>query len=110
MGRDVTKIRPPVSVARHALAVISDCEKMAAVFATAGNGNRAGFRVDAVLDQLRNRLARLMDEEHLHRCSAAALPFHRRSQLPLRNCHLRGNGPARFALYQDYSSTAASSL
>jgi len=56
MGRDVAEIRQPSFVPRDTLAVIFDAEIVASALATSRDDDRAGFGVDAVLNQLSDRL------------------------------------------------------
>ena len=58
VGGDVAEIGPPLGVARHAVAVVADREEMPAVLAAARDRDGARARVDAVLDQLGDRLER----------------------------------------------------
>ena len=59
MRRDVAEIRQPSFVPWDALPVIFDAEIVASALATARHGDRAGFGIDAVLDQLSNSLHRI---------------------------------------------------
>jgi len=55
---DVTKVGPPLRIARNALAVIADRKIMPAVLAPARDGDRARLCINAVFDELRDRLER----------------------------------------------------
>ena len=56
MGRYVAEIRPAGVVARHAFAIVADREKMAPVLAAARDRHSARLRINAVFDQLGDRL------------------------------------------------------
>ncbi len=59
MGGNVVEIRTALLVPRNALTVIAYRQEVTAVFAPSRDGNLAGLCVDAVLDQLGNRLERI---------------------------------------------------
>ena len=59
MRRDVLEVWQPRAVARHAVAVVLDQEIVSALLAAACDGDHVGVGVDAVLDELRNRLERV---------------------------------------------------
>ena len=56
MGRYVAEIRPAGVVARHAFAIVADREKMAPVLAPTRDRHSARLRINAVFDQLGDRL------------------------------------------------------
>ena len=59
VGGDVLEVGKPLGIARHAIAVILDREVMRAVLAAARDRDGLCVRVDAVLDELGNRLERI---------------------------------------------------
>src|SRR5665213_4425942 len=59
MRGDVLEVREPVSIARHAVAVVFDGQVVLMVFTAPRNRNGLRMRVDAVLDELRNRFERV---------------------------------------------------
>src|SRR4029077_4791309 len=56
VGRHVAEIRPASVVARHAIAIVADREKMAPVLAPTRDRHSARLRINAVFDQLGDRL------------------------------------------------------
>ena len=58
MCGDITKVRPPLRIARNALPVIPDLQVMSAFAATANNRDISCAGIDGILDQLRDRLQR----------------------------------------------------
>ena len=58
MGGHIAEIRLALAVARHPFAVVADRKEMPAVLAGARNRNGVRLGIDAVLDQLGNRLQR----------------------------------------------------
>jgi hypothetical protein len=59
VGGDIFEVRQARGVARHAVAVVLDREIMRAVLAAPGDRDHAGVGVDAVLDELGDRLERV---------------------------------------------------
>ena len=58
MGGHIAEVRLALAVARHPFAVVADRKEMLAVLAGARNRNGVRLGIDAVLDQLGNRLQR----------------------------------------------------
>ncbi len=59
VGGDVVEVRLAVGVPAHALAVVLHAQVMLSLVLAAGDDDRLRARVDAVLDQLRDRLERI---------------------------------------------------
>ena len=65
----------PFVIARHTVPIVLDREIVRAVFVAARDGDGLGVRIDAVLDELRDRLQGLLCESAMIRIAFQSSPI-----------------------------------